>query len=192
MTRDFQVTATVLAACIVTSILVRGLFGHSFSTWRLYLRGETVRSADDVGWLRGLTVSSMMRRDVATVRLTTTIAACRKLFRLGSHQALFLIDDKGSYRGVVLLPDVFSSEVDNDCDSTEIVALARYAETVLTGSLNVVSAMKCFEEAEADVLAVVDRNAENSVVGFLNEAYARRRYIEELNHATGGVATQVS
>ena len=134
----------------------------------------------------------MMRRDVATVRLTTTIAACRKLFRLGSHQALFLIDDKGSYRGVVLLPDVFSSEVDNDCDSTEIVALARYAETVLTGSLNVVSAMKCFEEAEADVLAVVDRNAENSVVGFLNEAYARRRYIEELNHATGGVATQVS
>ena len=67
MTARRRLTAVVLAACIVTSICVRFMFGHSFSTWRLHLRGETIRSANDVGWLRNLTVGSMMRSDVATV-----------------------------------------------------------------------------------------------------------------------------
>ena len=33
------------------------LFGYSFSTWRFHLRGETVRSARDVGWAREFTVA---------------------------------------------------------------------------------------------------------------------------------------
>lgn len=188
MTHNFQVTATVLAACIVTSVFVRGLFGHSFSTWRLYLRGETVRSADDVGWLRSLTVSSMMRTDLATVRSTATIAECRKQFQLGSHQALFVTDEKNAYRGVVLLSDVFSSDLCDVPGHAEITSLARYPDIVLMGSMNVTSAIKCFEQAEADVLAVVENEKSGSIVGFLSETYARRRYIEELNRATGQVA----
>jgi chloride channel protein, CIC family len=72
-------------------------------------------------------------------------------------------------------------------DQTQITSLARYPDTALIGSMNVTSAMKCFEQAEADVLAVVDKES-GSIVGFLSEAYARRRYIEELNLATGNVA----
>ncbi|MBV8700886.1 MAG: chloride channel protein, partial [Bradyrhizobium sp.] len=84
MTRNVDVTAVVLAGCIVTSICVRFMFGHSFSTWRLHLRGETIRSANDVGWLRNLTVERLMRSDVGKVPSTTTIAAARSEFPLGS------------------------------------------------------------------------------------------------------------
>jgi CIC family chloride channel protein len=190
-THNFQVTATALAACLVTSVFVRGLFGHSFSTWRLYLRGVTVRGAEDVGWVRGLTVSSMMRTDVATVRSNTTITECRRRFQLGSHHAIFVVDERNFYRGVVFLPDVFSDQIDNDAAGTEIASLARYSGTALIGSMNVTSAMKSFEEAGADVLAVVEED-DGSVVGFLSEAYARRRYIDELNLATGGFVHKVS
>jgi chloride channel protein, CIC family len=186
MTHDFQVTANVLAGCIVTSVFVRGLFGHSFSTWRLYLRGETVHSALDVGWLRNLTVSSMMRTDVATVNIHATVAECRKQFLLGSRQALFVTDERNAYRGVVLLPDVFAGGLEDAAEQTEIGSLIRYPKVALVGSMNVTSAMHCFEQAEADVLAVVDDKKSGSIVGFLSEAYARRRYIEELNRATGG------
>ncbi|MGH6742196.1 MAG: chloride channel protein, partial [Bradyrhizobium sp.] len=88
MTRSVDVTAVVLAGCIVTSIFVRFMFGHSFSTWRLHLRCETIRSANDVGWLRNITVERMMRTDVGKVPSTTTIAACRREFALGSRQAV--------------------------------------------------------------------------------------------------------
>jgi CIC family chloride channel protein len=188
MTHNFQVTATALAACLVTSVFVRGVFGHSFSTWRLYLRGVTVRGAEDVGWVRGLTVSSMMRTDVATVRSETSVAECRRRFQLGSHKALFVVNANGAYRGIVLLPDVFSDESE-DGGSKDIISLAKYPETTLAGSMNVTSAMKLFDDAGADVLAVLEEGGV-SVVGFLSEAYARRRYIEELNLATGGFAQE--
>src|SRR5947207_10968772 len=38
----FPYTTLFRSACIVTSVCVRVLFGHSFSTWRLHLRGETI------------------------------------------------------------------------------------------------------------------------------------------------------
>ena len=37
--------------------MTRELFGYSFATWRFHLRGETIRSAADVGWIRDLTVA---------------------------------------------------------------------------------------------------------------------------------------
>ena len=46
---DLAVAGGVLAACIATSLAVRATFGYSFSTWRLHLRGETIRGAQDVG-----------------------------------------------------------------------------------------------------------------------------------------------
>jgi CIC family chloride channel protein len=183
MTHNFQVTAMVLAACVVTSVVVRALFGHSFSTFRLHLRGETVRSADDVGWLRGLTVGSMMRNEFATVPRETPVSECRRQFRLGSRQAIFLTDD-GAYSGTVPLPDLYSNDLEGQEDAP-VDTLALHRTTVLTAGMNVTTAMRVFEQAEADILAVVADDSQRTVVGFLSEAYARRRYIEELNRATG-------
>ncbi|HSR65012.1 MAG TPA: chloride channel protein, partial [Xanthomonadaceae bacterium] len=60
-THDFVLSSAVMAAVLVTSTLVRQVFGYSFSTWRLHLRGESIRSARDVGWMRLLTAGRMMR-----------------------------------------------------------------------------------------------------------------------------------
>jgi CIC family chloride channel protein len=187
MTRSVDLTAVVLAGCIVTSICVRFMFGHSFSTWRLHLRGETIRSANDVGWLRNLTVGSMMRSDVATVKATATISDCRHEFVLGSRQAVIVIDDAGDYQGIVLLPELFSSNLDVGADTTSIMKIAKYRDVLLQPSLNVKSAMKVFDDEEADVLAVSELVDSRKVIGYLTESYARRRYAEELDQATRGV-----
>ena len=50
-------TGAVLAASIVSGLIARETFGYSFSTFRLHLRGESIRSAHDVGWIRSLTVA---------------------------------------------------------------------------------------------------------------------------------------
>ena len=66
-TGNLWLTTAVLVAVIISTQITRELFGYSFATWRLHLRGETIRSAADVGWIRDLTVRSLMRPDVATV-----------------------------------------------------------------------------------------------------------------------------
>jgi CIC family chloride channel protein len=187
MTRNVDVTAVVLAACIVTSICVRFMFGHSFSTWRLHLSGETIRSANDVGWLRNLTVERMMRTDVAKVQSATTIAACRREFALGSSQAVVLINSAEAYCGLVMLPELFSGDLDTIADEIQVVELAKYTDVVLLPEMNVKSAMKTFDDAEAEVLAVVESENGRKVIGFLSESFARRRYVEEIDKAARGV-----
>jgi CIC family chloride channel protein len=186
MTRSVDVSAAVLAACIVTSVCVRATFGHSFSTWRLHLRGETIRSANDVGWLRNLTVERMMRTDVATVQAMSTIAQCRREYEIGSRQALIVVSNAGEYCGVVMLPELFSSELDGIADDIQIIELAKHSSVMLLPDMNVKSAMKLFDEAEAEMLAVSDGADSRKVVGYVFESYARRRYVEELDQVMRG------
>ncbi len=192
MTRNVDVTAVVLAGCIVTSICVRFMFGHSFSTWRLHLRGETIRSASDVGWLRNLTVERMMRTDVGKVPSTTTIAACRREFLLGSRPAVVVVNNADDYCGLVMLPELFSGELDAIVDDIQVVELARYGEVFLLPEMNIKTAMKIFDDAEAEVLAVLESEDSRKVIGFLTESFARRRYVEEIDQATRGVLGALS
>jgi CIC family chloride channel protein len=192
MTRSVDVTAVVLAASIVTSIFVRFMFGHSFSTWRLHLRGETIRSANDVGWLRNLTVERMMRTDVGKVPSTTTITACRREFLLGSRQAIAIVNNNDDYVGMVLLPELYSSELDTIADDIQVIELARYTDVALLPEMNVKTAMKLFDDAEAEVLAVLESADSRKVIGFLSESFARRRYVEEIDQATRGVLGALS
>ena len=192
MTRNVDVTAVVLAGCIVTSICVRFMFGHSFSTWRLHLRGETIRSANDVGWLRNLTVERMMRPDVGKVPSTTTIAATRREFALGSRPGIVVVNNVDEYVGLVMLPDLFSGDLDTIADDIQVIELARYTDIVLLPDMNVKTAMAVFDEAEAEMLAVVESAESRKVIGFLTESFARRRYVEEIDKATRGVLGALS
>lgn len=191
MTRSVDVTAAVLAACIVTSVCVRALFGHSFSTWRLHLRGETIRSANDVGWLRNLTVERMMRTDVATIPATATIAQCRSEYLLGSRHAVIAVDGLNRYCGIVLLPELFSGDLDSIADEIQVIELIKFQDVTLFPAMNVKSAMKVFDDVGAEVLAVTEAGGSRKVIGLLTESYARRRYAEELDQATRGLLGQV-
>src|SRR5690606_1478092 len=74
---------------------------YSFSTWRLHLRGEVVRSARDIGWMRTLTARRMMRTAPATASSAMPVKAFREHFPLGSTSRVLLQDEQGRYAGLV-------------------------------------------------------------------------------------------
>ena len=84
-THDFLLTSVVMSAVLVSSTLVRQWFG--VSTWRMHLRGETIRSARDVGWVHNLNAGRMMRKGVSTAPADLDAAAFRQRFPLGSAAA---------------------------------------------------------------------------------------------------------
>ena len=91
-TGSLPVTVLVLAAAVLSSLTVRRTFGYSFATWRFHLRGETIRSAVDVGWIRNLTVGRMMRSNIQTIRDDTTLDAFRQAYPLGSATRIVAVD----------------------------------------------------------------------------------------------------
>jgi CIC family chloride channel protein len=176
-TGSLPLTVAVLAACVVSSLTVRRTFGYSFATWRFHLRGEAIRSAVDIGWMRNLTVGRMMRREMRTVRADTPIAAFKRDFPLGAHQRAVVLDEDDRYAGIVL-----PAEVHADADENHRVRdLLHYTDTVLLPQMTIKEAVAMFENAESDALAVVDSAEAKQVIGLLTEQYALRRYSEELD-----------
>lgn len=180
-TGDLAISAAVLVAATISTFLVRELFGFSFSTWRFHLRGESIRSAHDVGRVRNLTVATMMRADIKTVSDRASIGEFRSGFPLGSTERVVATDKSGRYTGMMLVADAYQPDAESRSGDGTIGPLLRYRDRFLLPGLNVADAAKLFEKAESEELAVVDNLGNRKVVGLLTEKYLLRRYAEELD-----------
>ena len=175
-TGSLPLTTAVLAACVVAALTVRRTFGYSFATWRFHLRGEAIRSAVDIGWMRNLTVGRMMRRELRTVRADKTLAEFRREYPLGSMNRVLALDETDQYAGIIQV-----AEAHADPDAGHHVAdLLHCTDIVLLPQMTVKEAIALFENAESDALAVIDGPDTRHVIGLLTEHYAFQRYTTEL------------
>jgi CIC family chloride channel protein len=166
-------------AVIASSMTVRKTFGYSFATWRFHLRGESIRSAHDIGWIRSLTVGALMRREVETTPVDMTLRDFLKAHPLGSPSRVVLVDGEGRYAGIVLVPEAHAlATADGEAALAEAM---RYADVFLTADMNAKQAACAFDGAESEALAVVDDPASRRVVGLLTESHTLKRYTEELD-----------
>ncbi|CAN5881990.1 chloride channel protein [soil metagenome] len=177
-THDFGITAVVLTAALCSSALVRERFGYSFSTWRLHLRGEVVRSARDIGWMRSLTARRMMRIAPATALPTLSMAAFKEQFPLGSTSRVLLEDEAHHYAGLVPTAAVFA---DTGVGERPISELSILRDVTLSPDLSIAAIMERFDDSGADDLAVVD--ADGRILGMLTEKYVRKRYADEIDRS---------
>jgi CIC family chloride channel protein len=175
-TGNLWLTTVVLVAVMISTQITRELFGYSFATWRLHLRGETIRSAADVGWIRDLTVQRLMRPDVATIDAGIGIDEFRAKFPLGSKTQVVAVDAMGRYVGLAVVAEAHAPDVDV---KRNLVGILHHREVVLHPAMNIQEAIAVFDAAEAESLAVVEADGERRPVGLLTEAHAMRRYAEE-------------
>jgi chloride channel protein, CIC family len=174
-TGDLWLTTAVLVAVIISTQITRELFGYSFATWRLHLRGETIRSAADVGWIRDLTVRRLMRPDMLTVNVATSIAEFRAKYPPGSKTQVVAVDDAGHYAGMVFISDAHAGDIDTN---KPLGSILHYPRVVLHPGMNIREAIAAFDVTEAESLTVVE-TGEQRPIGILTEAHALRRYAEE-------------
>jgi CIC family chloride channel protein len=176
-TGDFWLTTAVLIAIIVAAQVTRETFGYSFATWRFHLRGEGIRSAADIGWIRELTVRRMMRTDVRTVPAFTTVGRFRLVYPLGSTAQVIAVDEQKRYAGMVVVSEAHAPELEENRPIRDIL---HFQDSMLLPTMTVKEAVILFDRSEAEALAVVEAPDNKEVVGLLTEAYALKRYSTEL------------
>lgn len=174
-THDFALTGAVIAGAMLANTIVRSAFGYSFSTWRLHLRGASIRSARDVGWANALTAAQLMRRDTRSTPASIDVAEFRRRFPLGSASRVVLVDDLGRYAGIAL---PVTAHADGSKPDMPIVQLACNRDRFVRADTGLPEIMKAFDAAQTDELAVVDHDGR--VLGILSEARVRKRYADEL------------
>ena len=172
-TGDLWLTTAVLIAAIIAMQVTREFFGYSFATWRFHLRGESIRSAADVGWIRDLTVARMMRSDVRTAPAETPVAVFREEFPLGSTSQVIAVDEDGRYAGMVIVAEAHAAEL---AATASVRGILHHADHMLVPQMTAQEAIAAFDRYEAEALAVVDSLERRQVTGLLTEAHALRRY----------------
>jgi CIC family chloride channel protein len=180
-TGDFTLSILVLATATLVSVIVRRTFGYSFATWRLHLRGESIRSAQDVGWIRSLTVRRLMRVEVETTFADSTILSFIENHPMGSTHWVVATDPFGRYAGMILIGDAHRVTLDIERCQAPLSSLLRNADIALTPDMNIQEAAAIFEKTESEALAVVESETDRHVIGLLTEAHLLRRYTEELD-----------
>lgn len=177
-THDFALMGVVLTAALLSSALTRELFGYSFSTWRLHVRGSAIRGPRDIGWASSLTAGRMMRRDWVQVPENCPVDLFRVRVPLGSASKALLVDGEGRYRGIVPTAAAYAADLAPDAP---IAPLACMVDDVLHPGDDAHAIIAHFDRLSADELAVVDEAG--VVVGVVTERHARRRYLHELENA---------
>lgn len=183
-TGDFPLSLVILMAATLVSVIVRRAFGYSFATWRLHLRGESIRSAQDVGWMRALTVARMMRSDLQLTSADQSLGDFKNQFPLGATNWVAAVDAGGRYLGLISVIDAHLAAAESR--PPELAGLLREPETVLRPDLNIKEAADIFDRTQSEALAVVD--ASRRPIGLLTEAHVLRRYTEELERVRRDLA----
>lgn len=186
LTTNFYATVGVMIGVIVASVIVRAGFGYSFATWRFHVRGVPIRGAADIGWIHDLTVNKLMRRDPQTVAEDLPLTALRARLPLGGAKWAFLLDKDGNYAGMITTADVHNPDLDENLANMTSADLRQGATEFLLAHQNVRIALDRFAKSELEVLPVLASASDRRVVGFVTEAYALRRYSQELERARAG------
>lgn len=174
-TGSLPLTTAVMVSAILSSMTVRRTFGYSFATWRFHLRGESIRSGVDVGWMRNLTVARMMRTEVPTLPASTTVATARNTYPGATPRYLILCDAHSRYVGLIENTQLHARHY---TDTTPLTALVQEGDETLSPQTSLSCALDSFERTARPALAVTNENG--LVLGLLSERYVLRRYAEEL------------
>jgi chloride channel protein, CIC family len=179
-TGNFPVTVGVLVGVVISSTIVRLTFGYSFSTWRFHQRGLGIRSPHDVGWLADLTVRRLMRADPTIVPETMPLVEVREKYPPGSAKGVFVVSEAGGFVGMLDIAAVHDAEKVEEPDNRIAGDFATGGDLFLLPFENVRSALSRFEDKEVETLPVLASGSDRSIVGYLTEQYALRRYNQEL------------
>jgi len=167
-TGDFAATIGVMVGVVTAAIAVRHWFGYSFATWRFHLRGLTIRSPDDVGWINELLIGPMMRRDPAVIAADLTIEELHRRFPTGSIKKVFVVDERGRLRGII--DPVEASGLESAEAVKTVGELVSKPAPFLLPRNDLRTALDRFSQTAQETLPVVDNSEDRRIIGYLSEA----------------------
>jgi chloride channel protein, CIC family len=176
VTNSLSVISPVLIGVVVAVLTVRRVFGYSFATWRFHLRGEAILGGEDIGWVRDTTASRLMRRDLAIVPVNATLDEIRARHLLGSTKYVAVVDNEGAFLGLLDIAAVHSLPKDNGALEGHLV----HSDAMVAAHTTLDLILPLFERYETEMLVVVDSVQSRHVEGSITEAFASRRYRQEL------------
>jgi CIC family chloride channel protein len=155
-------------------LTVRAVFGYSFATWRFHRRGEAILGGEDIGWMRDTTAAALMSHDMKTIPAATPIGEVCSLFPLGSVKWVAVVGGNGAFMGLADIALVHAARLEGTAGDHIV-----HADAWIDGNETIGGVLAAFEAREIEILVVTGDSSK--VLGYVTEAFALRRYRQELD-----------
>ncbi|HEY8193684.1 MAG TPA: chloride channel protein [Hyphomicrobium sp.] len=182
VTGDFSVVGPVLLGVLAATLTVRQVFGYSFATWRFHLRGEAILSGEDVSWVRQTTARQLMRRDITLAPATMRLSEFQSQFPVGASKYIAAVDANSAFVGLVDVALVHAEIAQDNAEASDATLdqVVSHKDGWVDAQTRFDRLMPLFEARETELLVVVEDKSTKRVIGLITEAFALRRYRQEL------------
>ena len=117
LTGNYAITVAVMVATVLASLITRYLFGHSFFSWQLHIRGISLEGAREQRLLQSIRVSEIMRDDYVVVDPGDTMKRVRSQLVESHFGTIFVVDHEGALHGTINLSDLSDNAFDTSMDA---------------------------------------------------------------------------
>src|SRR5262249_14521115 len=162
---------------------------------RFHLRGLRISGAHDIGWIRDITVKKLMQEGAQAVLATTPLTELRQQIPAGRAKRVFVHDESRHYCGIIDVANLHSPDIDKDIETMTAASIAKGRDAYLLPGQNIQQALERFAAFRLEELPVLASETDSTMIGYVSESYALRRYAQELeqrNLALSDSATPVA
>jgi len=177
LTGDYALTAGVMVASVLASVVMDQFNGGSFFQWQLKCRGLSTRWGREMNLLRMMKVADIMKREYETVPLSEGLPMVREKLINAPYSELFVIDGDGKLHGTITLTDLRHAAFDlNLGDEVTAGEVARSKPPVLYRTDSIEQAVRLMEQTGEEHLPVLNSQEERQMIGFVHEKDAMMAY----------------
>ncbi len=171
LTMSYSIILPLMAACIVSAVIVRRFYGYSAYEKKLLDRGVNVVRGHDVGVLRNLMVRDFMSREFEKLALTDTFFDILARVCSSEEPQFVVFDEQSQLVGVVTLRDLSPHLGEFQEKKNELTAQSLMSSNVvrLVESADLEDALNVFEEYRVSFVPIVAQYNETHVVGILKK-----------------------
>lgn len=170
LTGNYAITVAVMVATVLASLITRYLFGHSFFSWQLHIRGISLEGAREQRLLQSFRVGEIMRDDFVVVDPADTMRTVRTQLMKSHFGTIFVVDSDGMLHGTITLSDLSDNAFDTSMDAllnaqdvTHLHPLALDADDDLG------KAFRLMESGGEDHVPVVENHDTMILIGIVHQ-----------------------
>lgn len=186
LTGDYALTVGVMVATVISTLITRYQFGHSYFTWQLEQRGLNVREGHEQRILRTVKVEDVMASDTVTVAPGAPMRSVREKLTGIAYGTLFVVDADGVLHGTITLGDLADTAFDTEIDPLlNAQDVARLHPPVLECDQDLGAAIRRMQSEGEDHIAVVDDYDTMRLVGVVHQRDVMTAYRRAILAARG-------
>jgi CIC family chloride channel protein len=184
MTRDYTLILPLMLAVVTSTFITQRLGRESIYTLKLMRRGVDIHRRGQADIMKTITVGEIMTRNFPTVSPKISIPELVEMLEETGHHGFPVVDEDGSFCGVVTLEDVEHAPTSDEPNLT-VEDIAMKSPLTAYPDQTIYEVLARFGGWEVGRIPVVDRLDSKKLLGVLRRHDIIRAYTRTIKGRTG-------